>query len=151
MLSNEELQALEEDLKHFLIANGVEGDTWQRLNKEDPEKALELVALFSDVVLQKVYEKLEYLELRSPQRCMTFKFGENKADLIVIEAPENIDLSNPENIQNALSSRLKELNFYRSSKHYSKAREEEIHYWVAQGCVASHASFWNQINQIIAH
>lgn len=151
MLSNEELQTLEEDLKHFLIANGVEGDSWKRLNEEEPEKAIELVALFSDLVLQKVYEKLEFLELRTPQRCMIFKFEESKAELIVIEAPEDTDLSSPESIQKALTENLRDLNFYRSSKGYSKGREDEIHYWIEQGSTASHGEFWQQINQIITH
>lgn len=151
MLSNEELLALEKDLKHFLIANGVEGDSWKRINEEEPAKAVELVALFSDIVLQKVYEKLEYLELRSSMRCMLFQFEQEIAKLIVIEAPEGVDLSTPESIQEALRNRLKDIRFYRSSKPYSKSREEEIHYWIAQGCTASHATFWTQVNQLITY
>lgn len=151
MLSNEELHALEEDLKHFLIANGIDGDTWQRINDEEPEKAEELVGLFSDVVLQKVYEKLEYLELRTEQRCLVFHFEGDHAKLVVIEAPEGLNLSSPESIQEALRDRLMDLGFYRSSKPYSQSREEEIHHWITQGCAASHAAFWTQVNQLITH
>ena len=35
ILSDEELKVFEEDLKHFLIANGIDGSSWEKINKED--------------------------------------------------------------------------------------------------------------------
>ncbi|WP_430405394.1 DUF6495 family protein [Fluviicola sp.] len=48
ILSDEELQHLEGDLKAFLIINGVHGEEWAKLNQEDPQKA----AGISGVVLR---------------------------------------------------------------------------------------------------
>jgi hypothetical protein len=39
-LTQEELTHLEGDLKAFLIINGIEGEAWEKLNQESPEKAL---------------------------------------------------------------------------------------------------------------
>ena len=50
ILRDEELKVLEEDLKHFLIANGIDGDLWKEINENDPDKAIDLVAVFSDIV-----------------------------------------------------------------------------------------------------
>ena len=53
ILSNEELSHLEEDFKHFLIVNGVHAEEWEALNNNDVDKAVQLVEVFSDTVLQK--------------------------------------------------------------------------------------------------
>ena len=72
MLTADELVPFEEELKQFLIVNGVHGDEWEQMNRDTPEKAIELVELFSDTVLQKVYEKIEFLEFRSVDSCLVF-------------------------------------------------------------------------------
>ena len=69
MLSQEELELLEEDLKAFLIVNGIHADEWEQMNTAAPEKAIELVELFSDTVLQKVYENLRFIEHRTTRSC----------------------------------------------------------------------------------
>ena len=43
MLKADELSALEGDLKAFLIVNGIDGSIWERINNEEPEKAVKLV------------------------------------------------------------------------------------------------------------
>ena len=78
ILSQEELELLEDDLKAFLIVNGIHGDEWREMNKSNPVKAVELVELFSDTVLQKVYDKIRFIEHRSPKSCMVFHLKEDK-------------------------------------------------------------------------
>ena len=38
MLSDDELQALSEDFTQFLVVQGIDDDTWRKINKEDREK-----------------------------------------------------------------------------------------------------------------
>ena len=54
-LTDQELQEFEEEFKHFLIANGLHAEEWEKLNNEDPDKAIEVVGLFSNLILDKVY------------------------------------------------------------------------------------------------
>ena len=99
ILTTEELTHFEEDLKQFLIVNGVHGDEWERMNRETPDKAVELVALFSDTVLQKVYEKIRFLEFRSVDSCLVFHCLSDRMLLIAIQRTQpDLDLSTPENI-----------------------------------------------------
>ena len=56
----EELEVFSEDFKHFLIINGVHHEEWVEMNDSKKEQANQLVILFSDSVLQKVYEKIEF-------------------------------------------------------------------------------------------
>ena len=39
-LTDKELQEFEEEFKHFLIANGMHSEEWERLNHEDVDKFL---------------------------------------------------------------------------------------------------------------
>lgn len=151
LLSNEELSVLEEDLKAFLIINGIDGSVWENINKTEPQKAISLVELFSDSVLQKVYEKIEFLEFRSSKSCIVFHCTENEMELISLYLNKDSkgDFSTPENIHQALINHASEIRFSKQSQSYQKPREEEIHQLLEQGCVPSVKEFWVSLVELI--
>lgn len=153
ILSQEELQHLEGDLKAFLIINGVQGDEWKQLNEQQPEKALALVELFSDNVLQTVYEKLSFLEFRSADTCIVFHLGKEEQELIAIHRKENssVDLSTVEGIHEALSNHVGDLHFFQSKKAYADIREIEIHLLLEQGCILSSVEFWDSLKTVLTN
>jgi hypothetical protein len=152
MLTTEELSHFEEDLKHFLIVNGIHGDEWEQMNRETPEMAIELVGLFSDTVLHKVYQKIRFLEFRSADSCLVFHCLSDRMLLIAIQHTQpNLDLSTPENIHSALSGDLSILSFFRSEKMHQHSREEEIHRLFDQGCVPSDEAFWNALLAVVSN
>ena len=126
-------------------------EEWEALNKNEVDKAVQLVEVFSDTVLQKVYEKIEYLEFRSQDNCMVFHFGEDKIELISIQRKVNssVDLSTVESIHDALKKQATELTFFKSEKSYSKEREAEIHDMIEQGCLLSSSQFWTALSLTI--
>lgn len=77
-LSDDELSFFEEELKQFLILNHVYSDEWLRINQNEPEKALELVGVFSDQVLQRVYENMKYFEKRTKDACFVFHYDKEQ-------------------------------------------------------------------------
>ena len=83
LLANDELEHFQDELKQFLIVNGVHAEEWESMNLEDPQKAVELIGLFSDTVLQRVYEKLHYFEFRSINSLMLFYIGRDIIHLIL--------------------------------------------------------------------
>jgi hypothetical protein len=117
------------------------------LPHRDRSSASELVEVFSDTVLQKVYEKLEYLEHRSAQTCMVFRCMSDSTELIVLQRKPDtsVDLSNPDSIHDALVKQLDSITFYTSSRKNTKERELEIHQLIEQGCVLSSGEFWQQL------
>lgn len=151
VLTNEELIPLEEDLKAFLIVNGVDGSEWAKINANQPEKALELVELFSDVVLQKVYEKIQYLEFRSNNSCLVFNCTKDSIELISIQSkPESdCDLSTPKSIHEAMTKNADSLTFFKSNKPYNGIREQEIHEMIESGCLLSSKEFWGLLTKIL--
>ncbi len=150
MLTDDELPLFEEDLKQFLIIHGVHGDEWAKMNEETPEEARNLVGLFSDTVLQKVYEKIKFIEHRTAASCMVFRMQPEAVEMISINAKnDSVDLSTPEGIHAALVHHASELTFFKNTKAYSKEREMEIHEMLDQGCVNSSEAFWMQLEKAL--
>lgn len=151
MLTDEELSHFSEELKKFLIVNGVHAEEWEMMNQKNPEKAVELVGLFSDAVLQRVYENIKYLEFRSPDSCMLFHLGKEIIHLISLQAKAGsaIDLSTPEGIHEALSKQSDSLSFFKTIKSYNSDREQEVHRFLEQGCVLSSQDFWESMQEAL--
>ena len=150
MLTVEEMEIFDEDFKHFAVTNGISTEEWTEMNQSNKELATKLVGLFSDTVLQKVYENLKFIEHRSPSSCLVFKLNKTEIDLISLNAKsDKIDLSTVESIHEALVKQPTELSIFKSIKAYSKTREEEIHEMLTQGCVNSSESFWILLEKVI--
>ncbi len=129
-LTDDELKELETEFKHFLIANHVYTDEWEKLNKRQDKKVLELVETFSDIVFDKALKNVKYLEHVSKNDIKAFKCDDNEMTLIGITTnnPE-IDL-----LQHAPSDYARELNIFKTTKAYFKERELEVFELVESGC-----------------
>jgi hypothetical protein len=114
---------------------------------------MQLVDLFSDNVLQTVYEKVNFLEFRRPDSCIVFQMGKTEQALVAInrKADSQHDLSSVESIHAALTNHINELDFFQSKKAYTQARETEIHLLLEQGCVLSVQEFWDSLTQVIGN
>lgn len=150
ILSNEELQHLEEEFKHFLIINHIHADDWAKMNETEPEKAVALVELFSDTVLLKVYEKIEYMEFRSKFLFSIYRILPEKIEAIHIKSEdETISLENDNEISQALNSSASKLVIYRAEKKVNPFKEDEVHRLAEQGCVKSNELVWEQLHRLI--
>lgn len=151
ILNKEEMEIFDEDFKYFLIANGVSNEEWIEMNKSDQDRAIQVVELFSDTVLQKVYEKVKFIEHRGASACMVFKLNPDNIEMISLNSTdESLDLSTPETIHDALLNHTDGLSIFRSEKKYAKNREEEIHDMLAQGCVNSSEAFWVLLDKVLS-
>ncbi len=150
VLRQEELQALEEEFKQFLIVHGIYTETWEELNCEQPEKAIQLIEIFSDTVLQKVYEKIRFVEFRSPETCIVFNCLPDTIQLISIQKKPTTptDLSTPESIHHALKTSPETLVFFRKEKAYTSTREAEIHKLLEENCLISTYEFWDSLDKV---
>jgi Family of unknown function (DUF6495) len=150
VLTKQEMEIFDEDFKYFLITNGVKNEEWLAMNQSDIEKATTLVELFSDTVLHKVYEKIEFIEFRSPDACMIFRCLPERMELISLNKKQGIsDLSSPETIHEALSKSPEDLSIFKSEKTYSLSREEEMHELFEKGCFISSQEFWNALQVLV--
>ena len=150
ILTKEEMHIFDEDFKHFMITNGVKNEEWLEMNISNIPKAISLVELFSDTVLQKVYEKLQFIEFRSDDTCMIFHCKKENMELISLNKKSGgSNLSSPESIHEALSKNPDELSIFRTEKAYNETREIEMHQLFEKGCYVSSQEFWDALNILI--
>ena len=80
MLTEEELKALSDDFTQFLVVQGVDDDTWRKMNIENEEKAIEVV--------KEKYEKIIIVfgagGNRDSYKRVNMGKAANKADQIII-------------------------------------------------------------------
>lgn len=129
-LSDEELAELETEFKHFLITNNVYTEEWEQLNKRKDPRVQELIEIFSDIVIEKALTNIKYLEHTTEQDIKVFFCAKNEMVLIgVSSVNKNIDFT-----KDVLADFKDELNIFKTSKSYTKKREEEVFQLLESGC-----------------
>lgn len=151
MLSQEELQHLEAEFKQFLIVNHIHSEDWKKINESEPEKAIALVELFSDTVLLKVYEKVEYMEFRSKQLFSVYRIHSDKIEAIHVKSEDHtVSLETDDEISLAINSNPSKISIYRAEKKVNPFKEDEVHRLVEQGCSKSTDNVWSQFSMFIS-
>ena len=144
MLTKEELNALSEDFTQFLVVQGIDDDSWRKMNLENKEKAIQIVEIFSDTVLAKVYSKIKYLSYVSDKVYSIFRINKDNINLILIKSTEPTFAFKNENlIPELLSNHPNSWELYSSTKHLGEKVTDEIHKLVTQGCQISKEETWN--------
>ena len=134
-LSKEELFALEDEFKQFLIVNGLHDQEWRALCTEEPNKAQQFIDLFSNLVLEKVYSQVSglvqigqdfvsvFLLLEEPWRVYFFRSKDQ--NLI-----ENI---NPSNFVEALVRLAPNLQVQIGTKKNTLPKAQAVHELISNG------------------
>ncbi|MFM7388101.1 MAG: DUF6495 family protein [Bacteroidota bacterium] len=78
----DQLKALEKELIAFLIIHGIDGALWETINQENPEKAEELVQLFSNTVWEKIADQTEAVKRVSDSESTYIKIGAKEGFLL---------------------------------------------------------------------
>lgn len=141
-LRTDELEEMEKEFVTFLASNSVTSDDWEKLKGEQPAKADQLIELFSDIVFDKVLEKVEYLEYKAPKDMKTFYFGSEKATMlgVRVEGDSRIDFTrddSPEQMSGQMMMSGAKLKMYRAEKEYQKDRKLEMFDLMENGALIS--------------
>ncbi|MFK7947479.1 MAG: DUF6495 family protein [Saprospiraceae bacterium] len=104
-LTLEELNDMENEFVRFLVSNTVTADDWEKIKKENPERAEGLIEIFSDVVFDKVLEKVKYIEHRSQYDIKTFRCLDDKIELLGLKVSSvaGIDFTQSQTVENMLA------------------------------------------------
>lgn len=149
-LTDQELELLEKDFVHFLVANGIDNDEWVRINTESKEKALEIVGLFSDVVIEKAIENIKYLEFRSTKSLKLFHCKDEEISLIGLDIDEEslLDFNEAESAEKAINEGTEAIKTYKTKKAYHPSRTEELFKMMEGGCYIVDGKFYNTLNHL---
>ena len=136
-LSEEEFELLEGDFIRFLASNSIQAQDWQKLKSDSPDKVEELLDLFSNTVLEKVYSKTDYLLIIKPAEVHAFEMGETSAKLLGVKFNNNkLNLSEENELETVFSSENSFLShgpeLFSLEKKYTKSKAEEVFFLVKQ-------------------
>lgn len=152
-LTSEELELLEQDLIQFLAANSITGDDWEKLKREEPDKAMALIDRFSDIVFEKVLSKELDLEHRSPKKLKVFRCEMERIRLMGLDLPEDspTNLTDPEAFEYLMKDPAgmgKGAKLYHAEKGYNKEREEEIKEMLDRGCRLTEKKLFSLLERV---
>lgn len=140
LLTKEELREFEKEFVDFLIVNGIEPEKWQQLKEDDQESVDKIIELFSDVILESVLRRVNYLQFKSKKYVHAIQCLPDKMISIALEDTANdTEKSGDEN------QRENSLSIYKSEKEYSKNREMEIFEFIQKGYVISDGTLYNTL------
>lgn len=142
LLSTKELKLMEKDFIEYLVVNSITADDWIKLRKDHPEKADKIIELFSDVVLEKVLRKAQYLKKVNKDSIICFHYQSNQIVLVGIQ--EN----KPGAISKLGMQQSYDINDYElmhSDKKYKDQREIEMYQMIEKGAIISDGKLYKQL------
>lgn len=135
-LGTSELKELENEFIIFLSSAQITGLDWDKMKKNEQEKAEELIDVFSDLVYEKVMSKIFFLEFRDKKELNIFHFEDDKIVLNGIRMKEDssIDLLSDDLFSEWNANKSNEISIIKTEKVYIKERGIEIFEMLEKGC-----------------
>jgi cag pathogenicity island protein 24 len=147
LLNQEELEILKDEFVQFLISNGIDAPKWLAIKDLDQNEAQLWISKFSDIVLQKSLEKIQYLEFRSAHRLMLFHCQKECIQLAAVTS-EHTDLSDFGE-KEMVASIQSDLAMFTQTKTYQPDRETEIFGMLQNGALVTDESLFNWVFQTV--
>ncbi len=146
-LTDIELKELEHEFKQFLIANNVYNEEWLLLNKKKDKKVIQLIEMFSDIVMEKALQKIFFLEYVDKTSIKVFYCKKDEITLIGISSTnkKNDFTTNNFNVAN------KDLSIFKVDKKYTKKREKEVFELLNSGCSIINEEKYKKIELIYSY
>ena len=133
----------------------ITAEDWQKMEKENPQKALTFIEGFSDKVFDRILKKIKYMELVTPTKLRAFKCEAEQISMIVLEAidTKNIDFTNKNTfsliIQRFQNQEEMGVKMYRGRKNYAMPRESELFQMLENGCMIAEGQLFELFNKFI--
>lgn len=154
-LTSPELDQLKDDFVKFLASNSIPADDWEKMKKDENEKAIGMIDIFSDMVFDRAISNIKFLELRSEKELRVFKCDTEKVELVGLTVAEenDLDFTNGEALKQLASGEILLENYgpkmYTSQKIYQESREQELFKMMDMGCVPAPESLYMGLKSMI--
>ncbi|HEY0029459.1 MAG TPA: DUF6495 family protein [Bacteroidia bacterium] len=150
-LNTGELAALEKEFIHFLSSAQITGQDWIKMKKEESDKAEELIAVFSDMVYEKVMSKINYLEYRDAKSLTVFKCGEEEIEMVGlrVKADNPLDLTAANVFEQWNESESNAVEVIKSEKKYKEDRGLEVFGLLESGCLITDNRLFELISSMV--
>jgi hypothetical protein len=133
-----ELETLTPQFIHFLAANGIAGDDWERIKTENRSRMEAFLDDFSDLVFQTTIEKTNYLLHTDAQELMVFDMQEDHSLMYSfrLEAEAKFSFFDFKNLSEAIAAMEKstQIQTFDLKRAYRLPRDREIFILLESGC-----------------
>jgi len=150
-LTKEQFEELSQEFINFLATQSITAEEWKQIKQEKPEVAEQELDIFSDLVWEGVLLKAKYLENIAPKQMFLFKLEELEMHLIAVKIlNEEINITTSEGYKWLQENYMNDgVEFFTSSKTYSKERNEDIFAIILQGSVITKGELYNFFDGIM--
>lgn len=150
-LTKEQLEEMYPEFITFLATQGIDAEEWKKLKTDKPEVAEEEIDLFSDLVWEKVLNRVNFLEHISAQQIFLFKIEEAHMALIGVKVDNPaINLNDTEGyqwLQNNLTH--DDVQIFTSTKPVSDDRNKDIFVLIRQGAHITKGELYEYFENIV--
>ena len=144
-LSIEELNIFEKEFIDFLVVNGIDADSWEVMKTEEVDKADGIVDAFSDMIMETVLRKTQYLAFHGTNNVRAFHCLQDQMVMVSVVGKEDFG----DQSWNELLTSGK-LECFHSSKPYEVGREEDMFQLIESGCEISDGELFKQLSLLMA-
>jgi hypothetical protein len=150
-LTTEELKELEPEFVHFLAAAQITGPDWDKMKKNEPSKAEELIEVFSDIVYEKVLSRIRFLEYREKKTLNIFYCSETSSTLLGLRVNEHshLDITVGDLLTQWSESHHQAVSVFKTERLYQQERGLEIFELLQSGCYITDDRLFNTLQKII--
>ena len=147
LLTKEELEHLEKEFIAFLAAQTIPADDWVQIKADNPDKANQMIHTFSDVIMEEVLRKTQFLEKTDKNRIASIHFQSGQMILAAMEAPidSDADFRDQEYIAQATVKPPGYLKAYTTAEKYESSRELELFKFIELGWLVSDGKLYKTL------
>lgn len=148
-LTKEQLDALHEEFATFLATQSIDAQMWMKIVLDQPTLAEEQLDLFSDMIWDRVLEKVVYLENIAPDYLFLFHIGQEAMHTIIIQIlDKSIDVTTKEGFlwlkENMLSESVQ---IRRGSKQFGEDKLQDVFALIRQGAEITKGILYRAIEE----
>ncbi len=145
ILTKEELKNFETEFVNYLVVNGIAADAWVKMKAEEPEKASKIVELFSDVIMEGVLRKVNFVEIRQKAYVQSIQFMTDAMRMAAISCKDpKIDLREID-FSKITASSVELFEIHQGEKKYDEIREQIIFDYVQKGFEVSDGKLFKSL------
>ncbi|NCP07063.1 MAG: hypothetical protein GW839_09835 [Flavobacteriales bacterium] len=149
-LTKEQFNELHQEFINFLATQSVTADEWKHLKENKPELAEMELDVFSDLILEGVLNKAQYLEHISPQHMYLFHLSDDKMYVIALTLKNDIDITTKEGykwLQDHLMD--DQVEFLQADKAYTDDKNLDKFKMIQQGAVITKGDLFKYFDRLI--
>ena len=151
LLTDEELNSFEKEFVQYLVVNGIDADSWEKLKVDEVDKANEIIDLFSDVIFENLMRKTKHILRLQGQFIFSFFYDEEQANLLIAEygGKEQIGFKDLEELKNFVEENQTLFSVSLQTKSYEGARELEVFKLLDNGCLVDRIGIYDLMHTIL--